>query len=86
VTNDLVRRVLEHRRKPPGAFCSRYNVTRLGFVEPADAASIALIESFNPQWEDLAAGWVADASNRVRKESRRVTQRASRRDEFPRGR
>ena len=42
VTNDLFRRVLEHKSKPPGAFCSRYNVTRLVFVEEADGPSTAI--------------------------------------------
>jgi len=79
VTNNVARRVLEHKSRPLGAFCTQYNITRLVFVEEADGPSAAierekqikswrrarkieLIESFNPGWEDLSEGWVADMS------------------------
>jgi putative endonuclease len=36
VTNDLERRVAEHRQGKPGSFTARYNVTRLVYVECFD--------------------------------------------------
>lgn len=72
VTNDLVRRVYEHKQKiNPDAFTSRYNCDKLGYYEDFqyinDAIArekqikagtrkykIALIESINPNWQDLA--------------------------------
>ncbi len=71
VTNDLERRVAEHREGKPGSFTARYNVTRLVYFERFDyirdaiaresgikrmlrAEKIALIESMNPQWQDLS--------------------------------
>jgi putative endonuclease len=33
VTNDLERRVGEHKERKPGSFTSRYNVDRLGYFE-----------------------------------------------------
>ncbi len=76
VTNDLVRRVGEHRSKTTPGFTRRYNVTRLVYFEDTaevEAAiarekqlkgwrrskKVALIESVNPTWRDLAADWVA---------------------------
>jgi putative endonuclease len=73
VTNNLVRRVYQHRQKVKG-FTARYNVTRLVYYEVfADPMSairrekrlkrllrrekIALIESVNAGWLDLADGW-----------------------------
>ncbi len=70
VTNDLIRRIHEHRSKAFPGFTSRYNITKLVyFVETQDIAGaitrekelkgwlrkrkIALIEQFNPTWEDL---------------------------------
>ena len=69
VTNDLQRRVLEHRAGKSG-FTRKYNVTRLVFFECAPDASAAitrekqikggsrqkkidLIQSMNPEWKDL---------------------------------
>jgi putative endonuclease len=71
VTNDLERRVAEHKERKPGSFTARYNVTRLVYFERFDyicdaiarenrikpmlrAQKIALIESMNPQWQDLS--------------------------------
>ncbi len=71
VTNDLERRVSEHRLKSGSKFTSKYNVTKLVYYEhgfDVNAAiirekqikgwlrkkKIALIESMNPEWEDLA--------------------------------
>ena len=77
VTNDLARRVYEHRRKLLPGFTSRYNITRLVYFEatPDVRAAIArekqikrwrrekkvaLIESANRDWTDLARDWFAE--------------------------
>ena len=69
VTNDLQRRVLEHRAGKSG-FTRKYNVTKLVFFECGIEASAAitrekqikggsrqkkidLIQSMNPEWKDL---------------------------------
>jgi putative endonuclease len=75
MTNDLERRVWEHKMKrEPRSFTRRYNTTLLVYVEsfsnPGDAIArekqmkgwsrtkkIALIESVNPDWQDLSAAW-----------------------------
>jgi putative endonuclease len=76
VTNDLERRVWEHREQRTNGFTARYNLTCLVYCEEfryvLDALSrekqikgwrrarkIALIESDNPEWHDLSAGWFA---------------------------
>jgi putative endonuclease len=73
-TNDLERRVYEHKQKLVPGFSSSYNITMLVYFETlGDAMSaierekqikgwgrakkIALIESVNPNWEDLAETW-----------------------------
>ncbi|MDO8589474.1 MAG: GIY-YIG nuclease family protein [Armatimonadota bacterium] len=73
-TNDLRRRVYEHRLSLIPGFTSRYRMDQLVYFEVfADAKSaiarekeikgwtrakkIALIESANPHWEDLAETW-----------------------------
>ena len=70
VTNDLYKRVAEHRNKTGSKFSSKYNITRLVYYENfiricealaaekkskagSRAKKIKLIESVNPQWEDL---------------------------------
>ena len=70
VTNDLIRRVTEHREQPSG-FVKRYSVWKLVYYETFDdaysalarekqikggsrAAKIALIKRVNPTWRDLA--------------------------------
>ena len=70
VTNDLFRRVTEHKQRLCG-FTAKYNVVKLGYCEYfqniMDAIQrekqikagnrkkkIALIESLNPQWDDLS--------------------------------
>jgi len=72
MTNDLYRRVFEHKHKLVKGFTSRYNITMLVYYEeywdPSQAIArekqikgwlrskkIALIESINPDWLDLAA-------------------------------
>jgi putative endonuclease len=74
VTNDLQRRVAQHKEKAGSFFTSRYNVTRLLYFEEMTAIQDAiarekeikgwrrekkgaLIESMNPDWEDLSDGW-----------------------------
>jgi putative endonuclease len=70
VTNQLQRRVLEHRAGGGSAFTKKYNVTKLVYVESGDDINsaiarekqikagsrkkkVALIESMNPEWNDL---------------------------------
>lgn len=77
ITNDLQRRVHEHKTKMFPGFAARNNITMLvHFEETADVQSalrrekqikgwlrkkkIALIESVNPMWTDLSAGWYKD--------------------------
>jgi putative endonuclease len=74
VTNDLQRRVYEHKGKLVPGFTAKYNITMLvyfeetGFVEEAiqrekmikgwvRRKKLALIESLNPEWQDLSDGW-----------------------------
>jgi putative endonuclease len=76
VTNDLVRRVWEHRAEVISGFTRRYGIKRLVYYEShAEALSairrekqikgyarvkkIALIESLNREWNDLAELWFA---------------------------
>ena len=79
VTNDLARRVYEHRHKLMEGFTQKYNVSKLVYYEDtSDVESaivrekqikgwlrkkkIALIESLNPYWTDLAEEWYAHPS------------------------
>ncbi|HEY3057899.1 MAG TPA: GIY-YIG nuclease family protein [Chloroflexota bacterium] len=74
VTNNLERRVFEHRAGAIPGFTSKYNVHRLVYFEDTEdllaamarekqikawtrAKRVALIESMNPTWQDLAADW-----------------------------
>ncbi len=74
VTNDLQRRIFEHKHKLIPGFSKKYNLHRLvhfesfGHVHDAiarekqlkgwlRAKKIALIESSNSRWHDLAADW-----------------------------
>jgi len=75
ITNNLARRVAEHREgHDPYSYVFRHATTRLVYVETPGTArdairreqqlkgwsrrkKIALIESTNPGWMDLAAGW-----------------------------
>ncbi len=71
VTNDLERRLYQHRNKLLPGFTARYDVDRLVYFEQtSDVVSaiarekqikgwsrskkVALIESMNPEWEDLS--------------------------------
>ena len=77
VTNNLTRRVYEHRNKLIDGFTKTYNLSWLVYYESTvDVASaiarekqikgwrrskkVALIESANPRWKDLAKGWYGD--------------------------
>ena len=92
VTNNLMHRVYEHKRKLVPGFTARYNLTRLVYFETSDDAGaaiarekqikgwlrrkkIALIESLNPQWEDLSLAWTTNERETLRpsKEGLRVT-------------
>jgi putative endonuclease len=66
VTNDLARRVREHRMKETPGFTATYHVDQLvwfeEFADPDAAISrekrakkIKLIESMNPAWNDLSS-------------------------------
>jgi putative endonuclease len=74
VTNDLQRRVYEHKQKLVEGFTKRYDLTTLVYYEAtSDVGSalarekqikgwlrrkkVALVESTNPKWRDLADGW-----------------------------
>lgn len=74
VTNNLERRVFEHRNHIVKGFTSRYRIDMLVYYEMTQDADVAiarekqvkgwlrskkisLIESMNPEWDDLAAGW-----------------------------
>jgi putative endonuclease len=74
VTNNIHRRIFEHKNKLVPDFSKKYNLHRLIYFEAfgdiRDAIArekqikgwtrlrkIALIESVNPKWEDLAADW-----------------------------
>lgn len=86
MTNNLERRVYEHRHKLVPGFTSKYNITNLVYMESASdvnaairgekqikawsrAKRVALVESINPEWEDLSANWFpSDASPARRSE------------------
>lgn len=74
VTNNLARRVYEHKQHSGSIFTGKYHLTRLVYHEEfADvrdaiarekqikgwlrAKKVALIESLNPEWDDLSDGW-----------------------------
>ena len=74
MTNNLERRVWEHRHGVVEGFTSKYRITKLVLAEPftevRDAIArekqlkkwsrvkkVALIQSSNPEWRDLAGKW-----------------------------
>ncbi|MEX1254002.1 MAG: GIY-YIG nuclease family protein [Dehalococcoidia bacterium] len=78
VTNDIERRVFEHKAKLQDSFTKRYNMTRLVYMEDYSdvieaiqrekqikvrGKKIALIEEDNPLWQDLAEGWYHDLND-----------------------
>ena len=79
VTNDLARRMAEHRAGKVPGFTRRYMVRQLVYVEStinardaiarekqikgwARSKKIALIDSQNPEWLDLATSWFSEGS------------------------
>jgi putative endonuclease len=52
VTNDIVRRVYEHKHKLVPGFTSKYNVTRLVYFEETNDVQVALAR------EKQLKGWV----------------------------
>ena len=74
ITNDIERRVFEHKTGRVPGFAAKYNINRLAYFERhryvgeairrekeikswRRSKKVALIESINPTWEDLAADW-----------------------------
>ena len=74
VTNNLTRRMYEHKKKLVEGFTQRHNITELVFFESTTdirsailrekqlkgwirAKKIKLIESVNPNWQDLSNSW-----------------------------
>ncbi|HEV2113110.1 MAG TPA: GIY-YIG nuclease family protein [Terriglobales bacterium] len=74
MTNDIQKRVFQHKNKLIEGFSARYGCNRLVYFESFDDVRkaidrekevkgwsrkkrIALIESMNPRWEDLALNW-----------------------------
>jgi putative endonuclease len=73
VTNDLVRRVAQHKQQAGSSFTRKYQVNRLVYFEAMSSIQhaiarekeikgwrrekkIKLIESLNPNWDDLSEG------------------------------
>ena len=78
-TNDLRRRMYEHKNGIIEGFTKKYGVNRLVYFEESAEVNaairrekqikgwrrdkkIALIESTNPDWEDLSKEWFVDSS------------------------
>lgn len=74
VTNNLQRRVYEHKNKIIQGFTSKYNITKVVYFEVFNdiesaikrekqikgwlrKKKIELIESMNPEWNDLSKEW-----------------------------
>jgi putative endonuclease len=74
VTNNLVRRVYEHKSKKIEGFTKKYNIDKLVYFETTTDVNSALsrekqlknlvrrkkeelINSVNPNWEDLSLDW-----------------------------
>ena len=74
VTNNLHRRVYEHKNKIIQGFTSKYNITKVVYFEVFNdiesaikrekqikgwlrKKKIELIESMNPDWNDLSEEW-----------------------------
>ena len=81
VTNNLERRLYEHKNKLVKGFTEKYNVNKLVYYDSTTdvEAAIArekqikgwtrhkkngLIESINPQWNDLSENWGKQDSSR----------------------
>jgi len=72
VTNNLLRRIYEHKNKLIEGFTKKYNLTKLVYFEETTDISAAikrekqnwhrqwkinLIESVNKEWKDLSLEW-----------------------------
>ena len=74
VTNNLERRIAEHKQKLIPGFSRKYNLSSLVYYEDTQdvlsaiarekqikgwlrSKKIALIESTNPEWNDLSTKW-----------------------------
>ena len=74
VTNDIRRRMWEHKNKLIPGLTAQYNIASLVYFEETDSPltaierektlkgwkrdkKLALIETRNPHWNDLAADW-----------------------------
>ena len=74
ITNNLERRVYDHKTKAVPGFSSKYNINQLVWYESSNDVNdaiemekrikgwkrekkIALIESKNPDWQDLSRDW-----------------------------
>jgi putative endonuclease len=70
MTNSLFARVMQHKSGEVDGFTKRYKINRLVYYEVFNciaretqlnawsrAKKVALINAFNPTWEDLAADW-----------------------------
>ena len=77
VTNNLERRVWEHKTRFTQGFSSRYNIHLLVYCEDYESIrdaidrekqlkawrrekKVYLIESLNPEWDDMAEHWYKD--------------------------
>ncbi len=59
-TNNIFRRVAEHRAAPSGTYTAHYNINRLVYYEHFTYVLNAIprkIETANPTWQDLTADW-----------------------------
>jgi putative endonuclease len=79
ITNDIVRRVFQHKNDEVGGFTAKYGIHRLvwyeGCLDAREAIArekqlkkwkLALIENSNPQWRDLyneVTGFLDSASS-----------------------
>ena len=85
MTNDLQKRVYQHKTKSIPGFTGRYGVVNLVYYESTNdvhvaiarekqikgwlrSKKVALIESMNPQWRDLADEWYGDLAIALRSE------------------
>ncbi|MBE0429725.1 MAG: GIY-YIG nuclease family protein [Thermoleophilia bacterium] len=92
VTNDLERRMFEHKNHLVDGFSKKYRITRLVYFEETNSIEsaifrekqikswrrekkLALINSVNPAWNDLAENWVEKQIHRCARDDRYVSRR-----------
>jgi putative endonuclease len=85
VTNNLERRMYEHKMKLASGFTKKYGIDRLVFYETTSDVKtaitrekqikgwtrnkkIGLIESNNPEWDDISDGWFNRSDSSLRSE------------------